>query len=496
MRASWSMASSRRSGRPEPEHAVLEAVGAALRRLAEPAALVLAFSGGRDSTVLLDALVRLCAPSRIVAWHVHHGLQPQADLWQAACEREAARQGVRFGCTRLDARPASGENLEAWAREARYAALWQAVARTGAAALLTAHHADDQLETVFMRLARGSGPEALGGMAPAEARAGGWLIRPLLDVGRERIDAYAHCRGLVWVDDPMNDDPAFLRAALRTRVLPALGAAAPGLRENVLRSAALLRESGATMRALAEADLRAAGLAADLRSVDRVALAALPALRRDQAVRAWLRLLGLPMPTQARLAQWVAQMLLGGSASAAVAFAPWRFRRYRDHVTVERVDARDWHRDPPPSLALRWRGEPAIVLPGWHGRLDVSPASGPGAVDAAWLAGQPLEIRPPPAAARLRPRREGPSRTLKNLYQERGVPPWLRAAMPAVFAGGRLIYAAGLGMDAGADDADAGMRAADAAGPGAGSGRGLRLCWLPDDPDDPRGGRFGQGATV
>ncbi|MCL4185394.1 MAG: tRNA lysidine(34) synthetase TilS [Burkholderiaceae bacterium] len=494
------MASSRRSGRPEgtPGRAVLEAVRAALRRLAEPVTLVLAFSGGRDSTVLLDALVRLWAPSRIVAWHVHHGLQPGADGWQAACEREAARQGVRFGCTRLGARPVSGQNLEAWAREARYAALWQAVARTGAAALLTAHHADDQLETVFMRLARGSGPEALGGMAPAEVRAGGWLIRPLLDVGRETIDAYARSRGLAWVEDPMNEDPALLRTMLRARVLPALGAAVPGLRENVLRSAALLRESGEAMRVLAEGDLHAAGLAVDLRSLDRGALAALPALRRNEAVRAWWRLLGLPMPTQARLAQWVAQMLLGCSAGAAVTAAPWRFRRYRDRITVEPIDARDWRRDPPPSLTLRWHGEPAIALPGWHGRLGVVPAGGPGVVDAAWLAAQPLEVRAPPAAARLRPRAGGPSRTLKNLYQERGVPPWLRVAMPAVFAGGRLIYAAGLGMDAGAHAADAvsAPGAVGAADRSAGSGRGVRLCWRPDDPDDPRSASSGQAAAV
>jgi len=485
------MASSRRSGRPEGASgdAILEAVGASLRRLAEPATLVLAFSGGRDSTVLLDALTQLRAPSRIVAWHVHHGLQPQADRWQVCCEREAARQGVRFGCTRLDARPAAGENLEAWAREARYAALWQAVARSGAAALLTAHHADDQLETVLMRLARGSGPEALGGMAPAEARTGGWLIRPLLGVGREQLDAYASMRRLSWVEDPMNEDPALLRTTLRTRVLPALGAAVPGLRENVLRSAALLRECGEAMREVGEADLHAAGLAADRRSLDRVVLAALPVFRRNEAVRTWWRLLGLPMPTQARLAQWVAQMLLGRSASAAVTAAPWRFRRYRDRITVEPIDARDWRRDPPPSLTLRWSGEPVIALPGWHGRLAVVPSVGPGAVDAAWLSAQPIEVHPPPAAARLRPHSGGPSRTLKNLYQERGVPPWLRAAMPAVFAGQRLIYAAGLGMDAGAHAADAGSApgAADVADRSVDDGRGVRLCWCPDDPADPRG---------
>ena len=456
--------------------AVGAAVDEALRRLADASTLLVAFSGGRDSTVLLDALARLRAPAQIVAWHVHHGLQPAADQWLAWSEREAARHGVRFGHTRLGVAPASGENLEAWARDARYAALWQALADCGAAALLTAHHADDQLETVLMRLARGSGPEALGAMAPAERRAGGWLLRPLLGVGRDQIDAYARAQRLEWVEDPMNADPGLLRTTLRARVLPALAAAVPGLRDNVLRSAALLRETGAALRAGAAADLQAAGLAADRRSIDRCTLAGLPAFRRNAAVREWFRLLGLAMPTQARLAQWVAQMLLGGSASATVVASPIRFRRYRHRVSVEPLALRDWRSDPPPALALRWRGESAIGLPGWAGRLCVRPASGPGALDPAWLASQRLDVRTPPAGARLRPRHGGPSRTLKNLYQERGVPSWLRAAMPAVFVGERLLYAAGIGMDASGEPAE--------------GGETVCLRWRPDDPDDPRSAGF------
>jgi len=217
------MASTRRSGRPDAAAGAGEAAGAgadqvaraaveaavdtaieeALRRLPLRAKVLVAFSGGRDSTVLLDALVRLHGPSLVVAWHVHHGLQPAADRWLAFCEREATRHGVRFGCTRLASSPAPGDNVEAWARDARYEALWQAVADAGAAALLTAHHADDQLETVFMRLARGSGPEALGGMAPAERRAGGWLLRPLLGLGRARIAACAVSRASIDIWSPI-----------------------------------------------------------------------------------------------------------------------------------------------------------------------------------------------------------------------------------------------------------------------------------------------------
>lgn len=475
------MASSRRSPRAEPptgraREEPLPALPGLLDRAlcAVPAGarIVVAFSGGRDSMVLLDALALARGASSIVAWHVHHGLQPAAERWPAFCEGEATRLGVAFGCTRLETRPAPGDNLEAWAREARYAALWRAVAASGAAALVTAHHADDQFETVLMRLARGSGPQALGGMVPAERRPGGWLLRPLLEVPGERLQAWAQARGLRWIEDPMNADETLLRSALRHRVLPAFCAAAPGLRESVLRSARLLREAGDALRELGEADLRAAGLAPDARSIDRRALAALPPARRSQAVRAWFRALGIAMPPQPMLAQWMAQMLDGGSAAAAVAAGAWRFRRYRDLIAVEAVRARDWRREPGPPLTLRWSGAEVIELPGWRARLHVSRDADGCGIDASRLAAAPLQVKVAAAGARLRPRAGAPSRSLKNLFQERGVPPWLRAGMPAVFAGERLLYVAGLGTDCTHEPPPA----ADV----------VRLRWQPDDPGDPR----------
>src|SRR5690606_32259267 len=338
--------SSRSSARPEPTPAagagaggaaaaVLDAVASSLRRLDPDDCVVVAFSGGVDSAVLLDAVARCRPRGQVVAWHVHHGLQPQADNWLVHCEREAARIGVRFGATRLAKSPPRGRNLEAWARDERYRALWNAVAHTQSRALLTAHQADDQLETVLMRLARGSGPAALAGMSAAQRRAGGWLLRPLLSTSRERIVDCARERGLQWIDDPMNDDASFLRVALRTRVIPELARAVPALRENVLRSADWLRESGDALRELAVHDLRDAGVTHAARSIDRRALATLPAARRDRAVRAWFEALGAPMPGRARLAAWVSQQLLAESAHSEFVHEQWRFRRYRDRISVE-----------------------------------------------------------------------------------------------------------------------------------------------------------------
>jgi tRNA(Ile)-lysidine synthase len=472
------MESSRSWGRAEPtlragaSSDVLAAVAASLQGFAAEDGVVVAFSGGVDSSVLLDAVARCRARDRVVAWHVHHGLQPQANEWRAHCEREAQRLGVRFGATHLSA-PPRGANLEAWARTSRYGALWDAVAQTGSRALLTAHHADDQLETVLMRLARGSGPAALGAMAPAQRRTGGWLLRPLLSIGRERIVECARERGLAWMDDPMNADADFLRVALRTRVIPALAQAAPALRENVLRSAQWLRESGEALRELAERDLREAGVVPGAAAFDRRPLAGLPAARRDLAVRAWFDSLGVAAPSRARLAEWVSQMLLGGSAHALLEHDGVCFRRYRDRVSAEASRHAVLASAPPPAFAFRWSGGSEIALPQWGGALRWTKSNRPDAVAARWLAAQPLEVRSARGGQRLRPRASGPSRSVKNLFQERGIPRHLRTWMPALHAGDRLLYVAGLGMDrSGVSEADDGWR--------------IEIEWRADDADDPR----------
>ncbi len=452
---------SERAARSASAHDIVAAVESSLRRLAPDERLVVAYSGGVDSTVLLDAIARCRPKALVVAWHVHHGLQPQADEWHEHCEREALRSGVRFGATRLPAAP-RGANLEAWARALRYRALWAAVAQTGSRALVTAHQADDQVETVLMRLARGSGPAALAAMSPAQRLDGGWLLRPLLAIGRERIVEQARERGLAWVHDPMNVDADFLRVALRTRIIPELANLVPGLRENVLRSAAWLRESGEALREFAARDLREAGVAPGARAIDRRALAALPAVRRDLAVRAWFASLGAAPPSRARLAEWVSQMLLGRSAHALLAHDGLRFRRYRERIDVEAArasaqglagvatgatpEATD-AAEPPPDVAFRWRGERAIALAGWGGELRFTPSQRADAVPAEWLAAQPLQVRAVRGSQRLRPRAGARSRTLKNLFQECGIAPHLRARMPALHAGERLLYVAGIGMD-------------------------------------------------
>ena len=184
------MASSRRSAknadRTAPATAtVLAALDAALREAALPAVdapplVLVAFSGGLDSSVLLHALASRGDRVRLHAVHVHHGLQALAESWPAHCEAVAASLGVSFSCVRLDPRGAAREGLETWARRARYEALAGEAQRLGCELAFTAHHADDQAETVLMRLARGTGVLGLGAMPVVRAWGRRRLVRPLL----------------------------------------------------------------------------------------------------------------------------------------------------------------------------------------------------------------------------------------------------------------------------------------------------------------------------
>ncbi|MBN9430054.1 MAG: tRNA lysidine(34) synthetase TilS [Burkholderiales bacterium] len=538
------MASSRRSASRHERltDTLIAAVREALRPLPADAALVLAYSGGLDSTVLLELLARVGRSGRLTAWHVHHGLQPAADDWPAFCAEQARRRGIAFGVTRIGDAPAAGDSIEAWARERRYEALWQAAAGHGAAALVTAHHADDQVETVLMRLARGAGPAALAGMRTAQRHPQGWLLRPLLGIERATLHEWAQREQLGWIEDPMNSDARLLRGALRTQVLPAWRAAMPGLTAGVLRSAELLHDALAAIEALGATDLQSlmkpAGIASEGfgaaagREIDLRALASLPPFRRAEALRAWCRLLGAPLPSRAAIVEWLRQLVVndgtgvgdvpvgvaaasvaGAAANAAAAHCAashalkvhggWRFRRYGVRLIAEPLALPDWLAQPPSALQLHWRGESELPLPGWGGRLLIRTALEQGGVDARWLASRRLQVSPPRSSARLRLRAQGPSRTLKNLFQERRVPPWLRAGLPMVCdaVSGRLLYVGGLGMDrtpseGAADRGDEMPRGAAAGAPMSESSTALRLPtaglrvelhWQPDAIDDPRG---------
>jgi tRNA(Ile)-lysidine synthase len=452
---------------------VLEAVRLALRGvqhdlLAAPSRpVIVAFSGGLDSTVLLEACTRIRGADGVIAIHVHHGLQPAAEAWAEHCGRQAAERGVRFECIRLEPAAPRGEGLEAWARHERYRVMWGAVTRLGAAALLTAHQADDLAETLLMRLARGAGLDGLARALPAceHGPAGAMLLRPFLGVSRAELLAWARQRGLVWIDDPMNVDAAFTRVRMRAGVIPALEAAEPGAVHRLARAQALLARAAAELDQLAMADwarAREADSAAGstcIQAIDRRALLGLSAYRQAQVLRVWWRELagGLTsrMPSEAQVDAWRSQMIEAQAAQAHVRLAEWVFVRYRERVEAWPADdvigRSVWMRTPafPVPVNQIWEGQSAVFdLADWGARLHVTAAT----TDRTGQM-RAIQVRSAPGEQMIRLRGGGPSRSVRKIWQARGVPPALRSWLPLVLLDGQPVFLAGVGPLAGAADA-------------------------------------------
>jgi tRNA(Ile)-lysidine synthase len=219
-------------------------------------AVVAMLSGGRDSTCLLDVACALLGPHALTALHVNYGLRAESGEDERHCARLCRALGVQLEVVRADGPAAAraGGNLQAWARELRYAEATRAAERRDAL-IATGHTASDQVETILYRLAASPGRRALLGMVAAEGR----LIRPLLGHTREQTAAYCRQRGLDWREDASNQDERFARTRVRSGLLPALRAVHPAAEANVLRTAALLREETELLDRLVDDELGGSG---------------------------------------------------------------------------------------------------------------------------------------------------------------------------------------------------------------------------------------------
>ena len=402
-----------------------------------PTGLCVALSGGLDSSLLLALTASLRGARRLPglrALHVDHGLHADSARWSRHCVALAESLEVPVEILRVDARPGIGESPEAAAREARYAALRS---RLGdGEMLLTAHHADDQLEGVLLQWLRGGGLRAVAGMAPVRRFGSGWHARPLLGFTRAELAAEAAETRLAWVDDPSNDDLRLDRNFLRHSVLPVLRTRWPAAARTVGRVAAQAAEALAMEEEIARADL---GFAAEGAALVHERLELLPAARRRWVLRCWLRALGLPVPSEATLAS-----LEHDAARAAEDRVPctrWpgaRVHRYRGRLHAEAEVLA--------TAALpvgRWVAGTACDL-GPLGRLELCASTGRGLSAARVGAG--LERVSRPDGAKFRPANSLHRRPLRKWLQDRGVLPWRRAQLPLFALDGEIVAVADLAI--------------------------------------------------
>jgi tRNA(Ile)-lysidine synthase len=399
-----------------------------------PARLLVAFSGGLDSTVLLHALA--AARERhgvpVVAAHVDHGLQPESAEWSAWCRMFAARLGIDFIALDVEVDRHSGLGLEAAARAARYDALARLLGEGDW--LLSAHHRDDQAETLLLNLTRGSGPSGLAGIGEVRPLGAGWLVRPLLAVSRAALEEYANRHSLEWITDPTNEDPQFDRNYLRHEVLPLLDARWPGISERLGRSAVLAGEAAALLGELAALDRGRLGERPDRLQLEP--FRELSAARQRNVLRHVLTQLGLPLPGAAQLEQIVSELVPAREdAQPLVAWPGAEARRYRDRLYLLRGAGAE----PEPVDA---GSSDCIRLPDELGVLRLRRGAEAGLSDAVLERG--LELRFRSGGERLKPSGHIHTRTLKKLLQEEGIVPWMRDRVPLLYSGGNLVAVADL----------------------------------------------------
>ena len=415
-----------------------ERVAAAIAAAVSPGArLALGLSGGMDSVALLSVLAGHAAGLNfsLSAVHVNHGISPNAARWAEFCAGLCARLGVPLQVAPVDIGPYRDLGLEGAARKVRY----EVFSRVDADFVVLAQHRDDQAETLLLRLLRGAGLRGLAAMSASRSLEGthARLLRPLLGVPRTEIEAYARALGLEWIEDESNADTARQRNFLRHEVLPALEKQFPAAREAIARAAANLGEARELLDAMAQGDLLACG---GDDSVDIPALLDLGEARAKNVLHYWCGLHGIEPPSAARLAELMRQLRESRvDAQSGLAADMWRFARYRNrlHLRPEAPTAEG-------DLHEVWNGESALPLLALGGVLRFKPEEGRG-LSAARLRAERVTVRLRQGGEHLRLDHRRPRRSLKNLFQEQGVPPWHRDRLPLVFCGENLVYVPGIG---------------------------------------------------
>jgi tRNA(Ile)-lysidine synthase len=409
-----------------------------------PPRLTVAFSGGLDSRVLLATICRLALPAPVRAAHVDHGLNPRSAEWSADCARVAASLGVEFAGVRVAVDPATGDGLEAAAREARYAALRGLLAP--GEWLLTAHHADDQLETLLLRVVRGTGVRGMRGIMAFGPFGVGSLGRPLLQFTREELRAEAAARNLVWLDDPSNAEPHHDRNYLRLNVLPALRARWPEAAEQARRLAEQASDAERLLEAVAAQDARKLAVPWH---VPRAALAALDAARQRNLLRYLLRTAGLSTPSARKIEELRTAVLEAHPESRTrVRWTRGEGRVYREalHLIAPLPQPSAPGYETPIDLDQTWIGP--------EGRVVLAPARDGAGLPQSWLE-RGLTLRFRAGGERLRPRGRDHHHSLKHLFQETGVVPWMRDRVPLIFCGNELAAIGDLWLSADVDAAPA-----------------------------------------
>jgi tRNA(Ile)-lysidine synthase len=424
---------------PVSPHSLQKTLFTMLDQQLQPGPLLVGYSGGLDSRVLLELIsryIRQRAGFSLQAVYVHHGLNINADQWLLHCAQVCEALDVSFMAERVVIDKKNRQSLEDLARQARYHAFRQYLPEHGT--LLTAHHQDDQLETLLLALKRGSGPRGLAAMPAKTTFASGHLFRPLLSFSRQQLHAWALSQQLSWIEDDSNFDERFDRNFLRQRVIPLLRDRWPEIASTAARSASLCAEQESLLDEIAADDLAVSRHSDGSLDISRLDKLSKP--RRNQLFRFWLRQLTGTVPSLVQLDKvWAEVALARQDATPELCWQAGIIRRYQQRLycTQSAMDV------PPPPDDKQIKADIPHYLPAGVLTLqtDASFENRLRMPNSAELVTVEYDL---PGSLKVHPVGRSHSRELKKLWQEYGVAPWLRSAIPIICYQGKIAAAVGV----------------------------------------------------
>jgi len=382
------------------------------------------FSGGADSSALLHALhkSRNKLQSPVHAIHFHHGLSSDADNWQQHCQNFCKERNISFTSYKLNIKQAKRTSIEEESRNRRYLAIGE-ILQPGDI-YLTAHHADDQAETLFLNLMRGSGIEGLAGIPELRNLGAGWVARPLLNTRRSELKRYLISQGIDWLEDPSNKDQSFDRNFLRNFLFPQLESRWPGVVRRLTRTS---RTARITATALADfIDSHCDELLQNRHRMPLHPFLQLEPPMRALVLRQWLRRQEIPALPEVRLNEFIKQIVCSNNASQAeVRWGGWQLKLYgnliwlQDRIIPAIESIQDWTTgvklDLGDSLgSLHLLGNKVTIPGGW-------------------------QVGARRRGERIRLHEQGVRRKLKDLFRESAIPPWMRSSIPVLYWDGEAV---------------------------------------------------------
>jgi tRNA(Ile)-lysidine synthase len=433
---------------------------------------IVGYSGGLDSTVLLHRFALSLSgpePLNLIAVYVNHQLQSSADGWGKHCKEFCAKFNIAFVEVKLTGKPKAAESVEGWARAGRMKALADEAKKHANPIILLAHHAQDQVETFIYRALRGSGASGLASMQTNATWHGVPVQRPLINETKTSLGAYAQAQGLKWIDDPSNKDERLARNAIRAQVIPALKKVMPDATARIVNSVQSLSDDAQLLAEVGASDLAASKMSAS-------ALGLLSDVRAANALRAWIRQVGLPHPSRAVLSEMRSQLVIktystgNYSHSGQVSYAGWLWTRYRDRLDASPLpqeQAVDWTL-PPQAANVQWptgagyRSQNHVHLnPGFAAVCIIHQGDQEGAISESighrrsgslllrlprpWLS--ELRVMPLGGATTFRLAANRPTRSLKAHCQSLGIASVARPWLPVIMYRETALMAAGVGVN-------------------------------------------------